>query len=80
MPELIVPAYLCKKKLKTPEANSSSVFICRIKYFQVKQVGSGQNRLPDLTRPDKNFQFGSEQLPDPTRPMRSSTHDNDDVI
>jgi hypothetical protein len=35
-------------------------------YFQVKQVGSGQSRLPDPTRPDKNFRFGSDQLPDPT--------------
>jgi hypothetical protein len=40
---------------------------------QVKQIRSGQSRLPDLTRSDKNFQFGSDQLPDPTRPMRSST-------
>jgi hypothetical protein len=57
MPELIVPAFLYVKLQKQPE------------YFQVKQVGSGQNKLPNLTRPDKNFRFRSDQLPDPTRPV-----------
>jgi hypothetical protein len=61
MPELIVPAFLYVKPQKQPE------------YFQVKQVGSGQSRLPDPTRPDKNFWFRSDQLPDLTRPVRSSS-------
>jgi hypothetical protein len=54
MPELIVPAFLYVRSQK------------QLEYFQVKQVGSGQSRLPNPTRPDKNFRFGSDQLPDPT--------------
>jgi hypothetical protein len=54
MLELIVPAFLYVRPQKQPE------------YFQVKQVGSGQSRLPNPTQPDKNFQFGSDQLPDLT--------------
>jgi hypothetical protein len=61
MLELIVPAFLYVRSQKQPE------------YFQVKQVGSGQSRLPDPTRPDKNFQFRSDQLPDLTRSMQSSS-------
>jgi hypothetical protein len=37
MPELIVPAFLYVRPQKQPE------------YFQVKQVKSGQSRLPDPT-------------------------------
>jgi hypothetical protein len=62
MPELIVLAYLYKKKLKMPELTVLALLYIK----QVKQVGSGQSRLPDPTQPDKNFQFGSDQLPDLT--------------
>jgi hypothetical protein len=80
MPELIVLACLYNKNQKNAGTNSSSTFILYVRlqkqpeYFQVKQVGSDQSRLPDLTQPDKNFQFRSNQLPDLIRPMRSSIY------
>jgi hypothetical protein len=45
MLELIVLAYLYKKKLKTPELIIPAFLYVK----QVKQVGSGQSRLPNLT-------------------------------